>query len=636
MCPFYCSGNKYLNLIPFLFVAAITLSSLITACPGPEKTRDENGAVASGKFNWDTTAREPRWRVHSDIEWYETADRAVVFNESRSSGKPILAYVSSIDSDLTLTIEDGIFPSDMWGAIIREKFIAWEVDRWVSPSMAYEIAEYTSPPGLYVLKPSQDKNSSDFQVLDSWTGQELLKFPLHAEILPLQNPAATEAIDRFAKSEYQPGMTGLINERIVEPDDFAAEKIEEILKKLRDQEGIYPEEALLLAYRNVYYGLETPGLIEHIIDWKDYREENFPEIAFLPNDAFLFKGGWAIDTDRTLQAAIGAALLDQDMGISGTLADWMHQSVKLESGEDGGGFAPIYDIRGTYASDFGYLDDNSIPDSGETYGYDDAVPGPRYTVWANARAISSLIELARADEKFRDAALPDGGKAIELLMTEIHAMLPEMEKMAGEPDSMPLEDKIYLMELYNDKYQFSGSIDLLQKAGAIASTFKVENSSKWFDRRMFPLLPDLALALYRYGWLAEDEDAREASEFIVETAVKYAGGYGRTDNARLAFACDVIDAPSIHISILGPIDDDSSRDLLAVSLDGYDPRRIAQILDPERDAELIEAKGYYAMDDVVAFLCIDDACYPPVKESEELKETIAGVAEDIRNENGAE
>jgi hypothetical protein len=108
--------------------------------------------------------------------------------------------------------------------------------------------------------------------------------------------------------------------------------------------------------------------------------------------------------------------------------------------------------------------------------------------------------------------------------------------------------------------------------------------------------------------------------------------YSYINQVKLAYAYDVVHSMSIHVSILGPPSDPISRELLQTSLKGYDPRKLAQILDPERDGELIKEKGYYPQPDIVAFVCLDESCYMPSKTSEEVLNTLEIANTDLLSE----
>jgi uncharacterized protein YyaL (SSP411 family) len=197
---------------------------------------------------------------------------------------------------------------------------------------------------------------------------------------------------------------------------------------------------------------------------------------------------------------------------------------------------------------------------------------------------------------------------------------------------MKLPDRVYLLDLLNQAYQRTADISYLEKAGEIAEYFDPEETDTWFEPTMYVMLPDLAIALHHYGWLAEDEGPRDAADFITEEGPYYTAGFPEYYDTMLAYAYDVVHTKCIHIGIVASPDDELARELLAFSLEEWEPRLVAQILDPERDTELIEHKGYASTGETSAFLCIDDVCFMPSHDTEDLGENIAMAKEELAPE----
>jgi uncharacterized protein YyaL (SSP411 family) len=199
---------------------------------------------------------------------------------------------------------------------------------------------------------------------------------------------------------------------------------------------------------------------------------------------------------------------------------------------------------------------------------------------------------------------------------------------------MKFVDKVYVLGMLNELYQYTGDTKYLEKAGAIATTFPVDGAESWFEPGMFPLLPDLAMGLFNFGWLAEDEVARASAKYITENGIRFAVVFPKLDRTRMAYAHMIVHSPSIHAAVIArPGDPQIAPFVRAAFAGGWDPRRMVQVLDPVRDAQLIEKKGYVAMDQAVTFICIDTTCYPPSRDVESIRETLAQVVEDLRAEN---
>ncbi|HDS29822.1 MAG TPA: hypothetical protein ENN67_02135 [Firmicutes bacterium] len=621
-----------------IFIASILVLAVFPfGCRPPEVKVPDDATVPDtteiAKFTWDTLSRAPRWRVDSPIRWKTTEDGYNVVSESRSTGKPIFCYVSRYDDDLTLTIEDGLFPADAWGNIIAEKFIAWEIDWWRNPYAAQKILGDISPPALLVLKVNPDRQSSEFRRVDSWSTRELLSFPLHRGILPFDNPETAKAFERFESTDWNELQTAeIIPADGIEPDEYAKKRVWYLEERLASGLGVLPEEAMLLAFYGLAHGTVIDGLSSRVEGWRIYADEVPVDGIWLPNDAFGTGSGWTIDVVRNLHAASTGLALE---------APWPRTAhftylglirlITLDSGDFGGGIPHYYDIRGTFNARFDYLDDEVPSLDFPVERFMEQIPGPRDTVWANARALAWWLRLVKWSPDLAEYAFPPTDKVSDFIYRKAVSMTKSLARKAGDIESMKLSDRIYMLDLYNEIYQLTGDVSFLESGSEIAATFPEEEIDDWYDPSMAAFMSDCALSLYYYGWLTEDEEARKTADAIIEKTVGYAdlGMFGEMDRVRLAYAIMVINSKCIHVAVIAGVNDPAGRSLLKTGLKGWDPRKIAQILDPERDEELIEKKGYYPMDTAMAFVCIDDMCYPPESESEGLGKVIAEVREDL-------
>jgi hypothetical protein len=625
--------NKKLTItlaIHFSLMFALAISG----CPGPEPAPDgpsgNGGQVTDTEFIWDTAIKTPRWRLESPVEWRGTGDMQSVFQEHADSGKPVLIYVSSIDNDLTATIEGDIFSADAWGPAINEKFIPWEVDRWVNPALAYDIAATTPLPAIFVAKLGTDPENDahgDLVIVDSWFGSSLLSFPFHEGVLPVDDPEAIALIDSYGTSDEIYQSKPIMISSVFNKDSYVDDIVAEIQHKLDEGEAIYPEESLLLAFKHKAYGVEAEGLESHVNSWDEYMAEYFPNLGFMPEDAYGTGGGWTITPSRTLYAVMTSSILGMSPNLDSELSGWVEGSLSLEDGKSGGGFSPFYDIRNTYTAGSEYIDDNSDPGSVESIDLGSTMTGHRNLIWSNASILANLLKLANTDEEF--GSMQVGGSMMrEFLLKNASLII----KSAESQSDITLSDKIYLLDLYNQYYQATADIDVLNSSGDIAAGFKSENIDSWFNSDYFPLYSDFALSLHHYGWLAHDTDALDSAKAITDKCLDVSSMYSYINQVKLAYAYDVVHSMSIHVSILGPPSDPISRELLQTSLKGYDPRKLAQILDPERDGELIKEKGYYPQPDIVAFVCLDESCYMPSKTSEEVLNTLEIANTDLLSE----
>jgi hypothetical protein len=313
----------------------------------------------------------------------------------------------------------------------------------------------------------------------------------------------------------------------------------------------------------------------------------------------------------------------------------LHGMTTLEAGRLGGGFAAYLDGSGVFQGNVEYLGDVSLDELEDPAPLLNPMMGPRDLVWVNARMMASWLRLLAWDPTLADIELPGGRTAGEFLSTAAPVLLKGIEERVDleHPDSVPPADRIYLLDLLDRMYQLWGDVTLLEKAGALARAFAPEEFDSWFEPSSAGLFDELAIILHEYGRLAENESARASARKITEAAQPHMYLHtGTAETMELAYAYKVVHSKCIHIAILAAFDDPKGRELLEAALEGWDPRKVAQILDPERDAELIEKKGYVAMEEAVAFVCIDDICYPPVRSVDKLRETLEEVRRDLAAE----
>ncbi len=622
-------------------VFLMIFSFMAAGCPSPQQSDTSTAAVEeidSRDFTWDTVRRLPRWRFGSSIQWHRTGERATVIGESRENEKAIFCYISRYDSDVTATIEDGVFNSDAWGQEISDNLIAWEIDWWENPELAQEIIGFGNAPALFMLVPSGDESSEEFRVVDRWEGDELLKFPLHDELLPFENPLAIERIEYFWEIGMQPednvpGDDGIQSEINPDPEEFTFAQRKIISVRLADGQDVSPEECLYVSYG--YRGDEavTNQVINRVDSWGAYLDAIGPDLIWMPDDAFIEGSGWAIDPNRTIKAALCATAVDTDWPFDyAGLMNAIRAMLTSPSRKYIGGFPAYFDIRSTLEEGPQYIDDDSPLPPLVHVLLEDPMKGPRDIAWVNARTMASIIEIFNADPELVKLPFHEDRNVGEFFEPMCNIFFSAILEKAGNMNDLKLHERVYILDLLNRMYQRSGDILLLEMAGEIASEFPPENPEEWFDPHMYPFLPDLAIALHHYGWLAEDEAAREAADYITEEIIQYATSFGRMDQVRIAYAYDIVHAKCLHIGIVSSLEDETGIDLLVEALHGWDPAKVAQILDPERDAELIEHKGYTDMGQAAAFVCIDDMCYMPAKNIEDLRETIRMVYEDLASE----
>ena len=187
--------------------------------------------------------------------------------------------------------------------------------------------------------------------------------------------------------------------------------------------------------------------------------------------------------------------------------------------------------------------------------------GPRDLVWVNARDLTWWLRLNKGNASLYASEKTDSKPAVGFLPGPCDVMMDALLEKAGPVDSMKLADKIYLLSALDELYQYMGDIKYLNKAGEIAKTFPADvvksgetktstadKADSWFDPKMLPMLPDLALALHYYGWRRRIRRQNFAARYITEHAVKYATAFSDLDQARLAYARKRLFIRPVYIS----------------------------------------------------------------------------------------
>jgi hypothetical protein len=632
------NSERYVLLSAALVLLMVSACVLLAGCPNPNTKPGQNGREVKPEakvFAWDSVRRTPRWRMQSSIGWMK--DRQQAIEAARTSGKPILAYVSRYDSGLTGTIEAGILQDDTWAPVIKESFVPWEVEWWEDPALALEILGSDSAPALVALKVSPEAGSNELRRVDIWNGRQIVAFPLHGAVMPVPDIRTAQRLAAIASADWATLSSPAPVGTEIDPDAFVASRLNEITANLASDGGLMPEEVQFVAFNALAYGTEAPGLTGQVSSWSSELTAKSVDGLWLPDKAFANDLGWSIDPARNLLALECAPATGLQIQIApDELNRKLKAFIELQDGNMGGGFPAFFDVRNTYMDGPAYMADDPVPPADVPLPFTNAAMGPRDIVWVNARMLTLWLRLAALDGRFAEAGFPDTSAAAGFLPADLGPFVNAILTKAGEPDGMKFADKVYVLGMLNELYQYTADVEYLEKAGAIASTFPVDSAETWFDPKMFPLLPDLAMNLFNYGWLAEDEVARASAKYITESAIRFTAVYPKLDGTRMAYAQMLVHSPSIHASVIAPEGDPQIAPMMRAGFEsGWDPRRMVQMLDPARDAQLIEKKGYTVMDQAVTFICIDTTCYPPSHDAQGIKETLAQVIEDLRAENEA-
>ena len=170
-----------------------------------------------------------------------------------------------------------------------------------------------------------------------------------------------------------------------------------------------------------------------------------------------------------------------------------------------------------------------------------------------------------------------------------------------------LSDQAYTLRAFVDAAQYTGETRYLDSARELADwtlehlrstdgSFydtphnpKARGGLKRRDRSILEnaVLAEALLRLSQMTWVPDYADtAREALTAFGRTYKAYGhyvAGYAR--------AVDLSLNPPVHIAVVGPFGDARSHDLLRAALKPYVASRVVQLLDPERDPDLLERSG---------------------------------------------
>jgi uncharacterized protein len=109
------------------------------------------------------------------------------------------------------------------------------------------------------------------------------------------------------------------------------------------------------------------------------------------------------------------------------------------------------------------------------------------------------------------------------------------------------------------------------------------------------------------------EKANTALSFFTDRYEAY-----RLYAAPYAIAVDQLFRPPLMISIVSPFGDPQRGAFVIAAVKISNPWKVIEHLDAEMDAHRIEARGYPVSGAATAYLCVGQACFPPVHRPEEL------------------
>jgi len=257
-----------------------------------------------------------------------------------------------------------------------------------------------------------------------------------------------------------------------------------------------------------------------------------------------------------------------------------------------------------------------------------------YTNW-NALMISAFIEAAFVLRDFptRDFALRSLDRLLKLNykqgvgMYHFHDGQPQLPNQLG--------DQAQVTRTLCDAYQATGDTKYLRLSEELMGTtvhklFDSEHGG-FFDTVVDPNAPGFlskpakplddnsvaARVLTRLYHFTGKENYRKLAEDTLKRFVEIYPQFGFMA-ADYALAVDAfLNEPTI-IRIIGPRDKEQTVSLLAEAHRLFEPRKVIQTLDPEREESSIRALGFQITESPTAYICLGTACTAPITDASQI------------------
>ena len=626
-----------IRALPFLLVSAIC--GLGCRGTGPS-------LAPEGAFRWDSSTQVPRSRVESSVEWLGSFEMKEAIDKSRADGKPILCYLSKYEEPETSLIEGILLADSNWGRKVKERFVTWEVNYWENPSLALYILEgagravnhrTASLPALVALKVGE--SDKELKALDVWEGMDVLSFPGHcprgvpeSERGIVIDPDSDQAEDELARLEYAEPKPFVIGEVSLAPLDVYS-NLKDQLGLLVSRAGNYslfaPELVLYLALQELEEGNLIQGVRETVVNWVDSNASLRTGSPFLSSLCFVVPRSLvssnlaAIEPTRNLIAMQAATAEKVDMPVeASSVFGELYDFLVTDEGFYGGGIPAYIDIP-----------ELNLPAGGAQsfgVGLSRGIMGPRLVLgrrdipWVNAYTLALWVELVNAEPTLGDVELPSGQTAREFLNVVCPIVVKSLESSdEGEGGALlTFCDKVYILRLILALHQMNGEGELLSKADEMVRSFSLQDAEKWFKPSDLPILSDFAVALFHYSLLRNDESSRELALWITEKLLEEMGStHLSVENVKLMYAYDVVHEEGILVSVSSNLVEPRGWELLRAGLEGWDPRKVAHIVEMGGEGEGVEP---------VAQVFVGGSSYPGVTDPQALRELLIRIRESTR------
>ncbi len=253
----------------------------------------------------------------------------------------------------------------------------------------------------------------------------------------------------------------------------------------------------------------------------------------------------------------------------------------------------------------------------------------------NGRMASAYLMAANIlkEKKYSDFAI----KTIDLIIASNFKKGRGFQRYIGQSDKEPyfLSDQVWMLKALLDAYEFSGESRFLRFAKDIASDTKLnffdDRNGHFQDRPKgaleiaalrIPIAPDLenSLAsecLIRLYYFTFNREYLDDAGKILKSLWREGVTYNIFDE-NYALALEKFFKYPVSMVIVGSRKDPMTSALLRGALDIYEPRKIVQLLDPERDHELLKKRILPNPKVSSLFICGEKQCSLPIVKPEDI------------------
>lgn len=257
-----------------------------------------------------------------------------------------------------------------------------------------------------------------------------------------------------------------------------------------------------------------------------------------------------------------------------------------------------------------------------------------YTNW-NGMMISAYLEASftLGDSRVGDFAIQSLERLLALSYRPSEGMFHYYDGQAKLQNQ--LADQVQAAKTLSYAYECTGKEEFLKTAQDLMKTAagKLYDSEHggFFDTVVDPNAPGFlskpakpldenalaARTLIKLFHITGDEIYRKQAEDTLKRFVQIYPQFGFMASD-YALAVDAFLNEPTLVRIVGSLEKPQTKGLLAEAQRAYEPRKIVQILDPERNSETINELGYPNTGQPTAYICIGKVCTAPITEPRQV------------------